>query len=201
MSGVRVGGTWRTPAITSVKVAGTWRTVSTMSVKVAGTWRTSSFAGPPPVPTLAYTAQGTFTITNYDPTLTYTVTGATRSGSQLTGISSGATIKTAYSPGAPQSAARTMYVANHGIVLTTVAATPSSTGCGPRPDLCCPAGTTQSAVSPVQCGGSPGTRGDYCGGSCPGDCFGLFVTCRNYYWTDYSSSGYTLIGSIWGKAA
>ena len=57
----------------------------------------------PPAPTLSYTADGAFTITNYSASLTYAVSGATRSGSSLTSVSYGATITAAYSAGAPVS--------------------------------------------------------------------------------------------------
>jgi hypothetical protein len=199
MSKVRVDGVWRQPTLTRVKVDGVWRQVALAYVKVDGVWRVSTFAGPPAAPVLAYTAQGQFTITNFDATLTYTVTGATRTGAVLTGVSDGATVKVAYTSTSPQSAPSTMRVAAHARILDTQVSAPSSTGCGPRPDLCCPDGTIMSAAG-NQCGGAPGTQGDWCGGACPGNCYGTFVTCWTWHWTDYSGSGYTLIGNVWGKA-
>jgi hypothetical protein len=199
MSKVRVDGAWRQPTVTRVKVDGVWRQVALAYVKVNGVWKVSTFAGPPAAPVLAYTAQGQFTISNYDASLTYVVAGATRNGAILTGVSDGATVKTAYTATSPQSAASTMRVAAHGIVLDSVASSPSSTGCGPRPEVPCPGGTVSGPSGASGCAG-PGTQGDFCGGACPGNCFGNFCTCWYYHWTDYSSSGYTLIGNVWGKA-
>ena len=158
----------------------------------------------PATPNLSYTAQSTFTITNYDATLTYAVTGATRSGNQLTSVTNNATITAAYAAGAPVSAARTMLVANNVRILTSVAGGVGSEGCGPRPTICCPGNTIQN-TNGDQCG-SVGTQGNFagCSGCAPGDCFGLFLTCWNWRWTNYSTgpdgTGYTLIGSVWGKA-
>jgi hypothetical protein len=201
MSGVRVGGVWKQPSQVFVKVAGSWKQVATVHCKVAGVWKQTTLAGPPAVPTLTYSAQNTFTITNYDATLTYTVTGATRTGNQLTAVTNGATIKAAWAPGAPQSAARTMNVLAHGRVLTTVAATPQDTGCGTRPGQCCPSGILNT--SGATCSSGPGTLvpDAFCGGSCPGNCFGEYLTCYNWYWTNYTASGYTLIGTVWGKVS
>lgn len=201
MSGVKAGGAWKQPSQVYVRVAGSWKQVATVHCKVAGSWKQTTLAGPPAVPTLTYSAQGTFTITNYDPTLTYTVTGATRTGNQLTGVSNGATITAAWAPGAPQSAARTMNVLAHGRVLTTLAASPSSSGCGPRGFVACPGGTITNTSGSTGCDG-PGTVGPFCGGSCTDPpCYGNFCSCYNYYWTDYTGSGYTLIGTVWGKAS
>lgn len=166
---------------------------------------------PPPTPTLSYTADGQFTITNYNAALFYVVTGATRSSDILSSVSNGATITAAYANGAPTSGSSTMNVAPNVRILTSVAGGVSSEGCGPRPDLCCPAGTIQSTAG-NQCGGAPGTRTPGgCGGGCPegpfdpfnAGCFALFVTCWNWRWTNYSDGtdgiGYTLIGNTWGK--
>lgn len=204
MSGVKVDGVWKTPAITSVKVDGVWKTVATISVKVDGVWRTSTFAGPPPAPTLSYTAEGQFTITNYDSTLVYAVSGATRTGNLLTSVTNGATITTAYVAGAPTSNPSTMNVLANARVLTDSIGV-TSTGCGPRPDICCPSGRIMNTSGQV-CGGSPGSLApdNFCDGTpgypCPGYCYQLTITCYNWYWTDYSGSGYTLIGQTWGKA-
>ena len=159
----------------------------------------------PPVPQISYTAAGQFTITNYNSSLTYVVSGATRSGSLLSSVSNGATITATYSAGAPVSNASTMNVQAHGRVLTSVVSTPFSVGCSPRGNITCPGGSVLG-VDGATSGGAPGTQGCFyqCEGNCScgpnGPCFGLFVTCYNSYITDYSGSGYTLIGSIWGKA-
>jgi hypothetical protein len=205
MSGVRIDGVWRQPAITSVKVGGTWRTVSTISAKIDGVWRTTTFAGPPPPPTLSYTAQNQFTITNYNAALVYAVSGATRAGSLLTSVSNGATIATSYAVGATISNVSTMNVLAHGRVLTTSFGV-TDTGCGPRGNICCPGGTIQDTSGNV-CGGAPGSyiadpaqAAAFCGGACDYNCYQLTVTCYNWYFTDYTGSGYTLMGNVWGKA-
>ena len=78
----------------------------------------------PPVPQISYTAAGQFTISPYNSSLTYVVSGATRSGALLSSVSNGATITATYSAGAPVSNASTMNVQAHGRVLTSVASTP-----------------------------------------------------------------------------
>jgi hypothetical protein len=159
----------------------------------------------PDAPTLSYTAQGQFTITNYNASLTYVVVGATRSGNLLTSVSNGATITSAFAPGATTSAASTMNVLAHSRVLTDSVGV-SSTGCGPRPNLCCPDGRIMNTGG-TTCGGAPGSLiGDpnqgaaFCGGACDTNCWQLTISCYNWYWTNYASSGYTLIGNTWGKA-
>lgn len=160
----------------------------------------------PPAPQLSYTAEGQFTIINYSSTIFYEVSGATRTNDILSSISNGATIRAAYSVGAPLSNSSLMNVAINTRVLTTVATNITDTGCGPRPNLCCPGGTIQNTSGAV-CGGSPGSVApdNFCGNTCdPGNCFQLTVTCWNWRWTNYSTgpdgTGYTLIGNIWGKA-
>lgn len=163
----------------------------------------------PDTPTLSYTAQGEFTIINYSASLTYTVVGATRTNDKLTNVTNNATITAAYSAGAPVSSARTMLVANNVRILTSVSTSLTSTGCGTRPDLCCPGGTIQNTSGAV-CGGAPGSLApdNFCDGTpgypCNGNCYQLTVNCWNWRWTNYDTgpdgTGYTLIGSVWGKA-
>ena len=163
----------------------------------------------PAVPVLSYTAESTFTITNYDATLTYVVVGASPSGNQLTSVTNNATITAAYSAGAPVSAARTMLVAAYARILTSVVSTPTDTGCGPRNNINCPDGTIQSTAG-NQSGGAPGSLApdNFCDGKpgypCDGNCYQLTVTCWNWRWNNYSTgpegTGYTLIGNVWGKA-
>ena len=200
MSGIKVGGSWKTPAITSVKVGGVWKTAATSYVKVGGAWKVSDLAGPPAVPNLTYTADNQYTITNYNSSLVYALTNSTRSGSVITVSSNTATITAAYAVGAPASAPRTMSTLPNERVLLYPGTGYGSTGCGPRGDICCPDGQIQNTAG-AQCGGAPGTQGDFCDGACPGDCFGTFVTCYNWYWTNYTSAGYVLYGSHWGKAS
>lgn len=141
-------------------------------------------------------ADGHFTISNYNAGLTYAVTGATRSGSDLSAVNNGATITASYAPGAPVSAAATMNVLAHGCILEGASESLNSTGCGPRPGDTCSVGVLDTAGNTYA---GPGTRGDFCGGACPGNCYGRFATCYYYHWTDYSGSGYSLIGNTWGK--
>lgn len=159
----------------------------------------------PPIPTLSYTAEKQFTITNYDPTLIYDVVNATRSASVITINNTGttATITSKYTRSVISSSSKNMLTAIHTRVLTSSAGGVSSEGCGPRPTICCP--VTITGVDGSTCG-SGGTRGNFAGcPTCPSQpfeagCFGLFLTCWNWYWTDYSGSGYNLFGSVWGKA-
>lgn len=157
----------------------------------------------PPAPLLSYTADNAFTITNYDASLTYTVSGATRSGSSLTGVSYGATVRASYSAGAPLSNTSTMFVLANARVLYGSPTPVTSTGCGPRPDICCPSGLIFNSSGQV-CGGSPGSIApdNFCQfPSCtPGQCYQLTISCYNWYWTNYTAEGYTLIGNTWGKA-
>lgn len=156
----------------------------------------------PAVPTLTYSADSQFTISNYDAGLTYVVSGCTRTGSSLTSVSNGATITAAYGTGSP-SAARTMNLAAHSRVFGSVYSGPHlDAGCGPRGNYCCGGGSILN-LDGSTCGGAPGTRGDFCGGGCGGveNCYGFFnFYCYNWSWTDYSGSDYTLIGSTWGKS-
>ena len=155
-----------------------------------------------PTPNLTYSADGQFTISNYDAAQTYTVSGATRTGAVLTGVSDNATITAKYTSGSTASSARTMRVQAHGRVLDAVQQNFSSAGCGTRSDSCCGSNWIMGTDGHT-CGGSPGTQGNWteCGGSCPGNCFGYFnVQCWSWHWTDYSGSGYTQIGNTWGKA-
>jgi hypothetical protein len=176
---------------------------------VGGVGSTAKF--PAPLPTLSYTADGQFTITNYSATLFYSVSGATRSADLLTSVSDNATIRAAYASGLPLSATATMRVAPHVRVLTTINTGIGSAGCGPRSTICCP-GDTILDTAGNQCisGGTQGCfaecDGNTCGSPCgpqTGDCFGVFGTCWNWRWTNYSDgtdgTGYTLIGNTWGK--
>lgn len=159
---------------------------------------------PPESPTISYTAQGQFTITNYNASLTYAVVGATRSSNLLTSVSNGATITAAYASGAPTSAVSTMNVLAHAQVLGNFVTGVTDTGCGPRGNICCPGGLVQPNFA--QCGGAPGSLApdNFCdtggGAPCPGNCYQLTIACYNWYYTNYTSEGYTLIGNTWGKA-
>jgi hypothetical protein len=90
MSQVKIGGAWRTPAQTYVKVAGVWRVASQTFVKVGGVWKAGDLGAPPAQPVVSHTAYGQFTIANLQPSVTYTFTRlsgsgtATRNGSVVT---------------------------------------------------------------------------------------------------------------------
>ena len=157
-------------------------------------------AAAPAKPTLSYSAENQFTITNYDTTVDYVLTGCTRAGNIITPSSSTATVASKYPRALVNSAAAQGLTAVHTRVLTTVSESPASQGCGPRPSTCCTSGIL--AVDGHTCEGT-GTQvpDGWCNNECIGWCFGLYLTCYNYYWTDYSGSGYALIGSTWGKAA
>lgn len=156
----------------------------------------------PSVPVLTYTADKQFTISGFDSSLSYSVANGSRSGSIVTVATTGttATITAKYPRSVSSSAARSLLTLAHGIVLTSPGAFIGSEGCGPRPNICCPAGQIQS-TNGNQCGGAPGTQGNFAG--CPNctdpPCFGLFIQC--YYWnyTNYSANGYALLGNVWGK--
>lgn len=122
MSGVKIGGVWKTPAVTYVKVAGVWRTVATVSAKIGGTWRTSTFAGPPAAPVMTYLGSGTtnnglFEVSNTASGVDYFATNISGGGSatkttvngkvrfQLSASPSRWKVEARYAVGAPVSAA------------------------------------------------------------------------------------------------
>lgn len=154
----------------------------------------------PAQPILTYTGQNQFTLSNPDSTLVYTLVNCTRSGNVFTTTSSTATITAKYGRALISSAARTLYTANHGRVLYNQQQGPGDAGCGPRGTICCPEGMiADSAGNSCASGGTQGAFSS-CDGIPDCDCFGVFIDfCYNYYWTDYSSSGYALLGSVWGK--
>lgn len=159
----------------------------------------------PPVPTLSYTAENKFTITNYSSSLIYTVSGGTISENIVTPNSVGTTvtISSKYQKSVITSANKSLRTLAHSRVLSGSPTGIGSVGCGPRPTICCPSGMITD-TSGNTCIGGPGTQGCFyeC---CPygnytcGNCTGLFGDCYNWYWTDYTANGYTLYGSVWGK--
>lgn len=171
-------------------------------------------SGAPTAPTLIYgTTAGHFTITNYNPLITYTLTNATRSGNDVTvtSIATDATIK-ASTPGSPLfSATKTLKTAWNARSLYSIYSGPHEfAGCSEfgHSGYYCGGGSISDASGANWSG--PGTVGTFgeCGGGCtpPLQCFGYFgFYCYNWTWTDYSGSGYSIIGptnstsSIWGK--
>ena len=116
MSGVKVGGVWKTPASAAVKVGGVWRTVATSSVKVGGVWRTSTL-GSAPAPVIAYISTGVFEVTNTASTGVYStptlITGSGTANLSIVGSKRRYTFTNtlarfsltySYAAGAPQSA-------------------------------------------------------------------------------------------------
>ena len=160
---------------------------------------------PPPAAILAYTAEGTFTIGNYNAAYDYKVAGATRSGNLLNGVSNGATINVGFDATSLRSSNSTMNVLANGKILTP-AQSHTDTGCGPRGNLCCDGGQIINEGG-AQCGGAPGSfisdpsqGAAFCNGQCNDNCWQLTIQCYNWRYTDYSGDGYILIGQTWGKA-
>jgi len=159
----------------------------------------------PAAPILTYSPSnpGHFTISNWASNITYTVSGGTQTGSDfaVTSVGTPATI-TAKFAGGLQSTASTALTLAHQWYATGVASTiPEDEGCGPRGDTCCPSGYLNVSTGQT-CGVGPGTQQpSLCGGGCPDDCYYRgAIDCYNRALTDYSGSGYTLTGSVWGKA-
>lgn len=174
---------------------------------IAAIQRVGGLGATPPTPTLAYTGLKQFTITNYDSTLTYTLTNCTRSGSVITvtNVGTNATVTARYGRGLSASAAGTGATLANGRVLTGAPTNYTDTGCGPRGTSCCSGGQILN-VDGSTCSSVGSLAPDnFCGGSCPGNCFQMTISCYSYYWTDYTSSGYTISGSttstssVWGK--
>jgi len=165
---------------------------------VAGS-RAAAHGATPAIPALTYSAANQFTITNYDSSLTYVLTNCTRSGALVTPTGATATVAAQYPHGLFPSTARQALTAAHGRVQDSVYSGPhSDAGCGPRGGTTCGGGSLSDMSGGNYSG--IGTQGDFCGGACPGDCYGYFnFYCYNWHWTDYSGSGYSLIGSTWGK--
>lgn len=158
-----------------------------------------AFGATPAVPILSYTAQSQFTITNYDSTLQYSVTGGSRLGNiiNISNVGTTATVSAKYPRSTVSSENKSLLTAAYARVLYGPGTGVGSAGCGSR-YVCCPSGMIHN-TNGDQClsGGTQGCFAECCG-TCA-DCTGLFLTCYNWYWTDYTGSGYTLLGSVWGK--
>lgn len=160
----------------------------------------------PPTPSISYTAENQFVIANYDSTLTYSVSNGTRSGNIVTANSAGtvATITSKYQKSLITSVSKSLRTLVHSRVLYGTAAGIGSAGCGPRPTIYCPSGmiTNTAGDSSIPGGGTKGCFYECCPYgiyTCEGNCYGLFGSCYNWYWTDYASNGYNLYSSVWGK--
>ena len=204
MSGIRVGGSWRTAAVTSVKVGGSWRTVATISVKVAGAWKATTFAGAPAAPVVAYLGSGAsnlglFEVSNTVPGAEYIATNISGGGSatasvvngkvrfQLSSATSRWSVKARYAAGAPESAVD--YMERKSPDQTSV----------PYTQCYNPCGDCNTSVNPNtwSCG---------CGSGCNdsgGGAWGVCI-CRGpgySYWNNYSGSGYGWSGSDYTNGA
>ena len=113
MSGVKVDNAWKTPSLVYTKVDNSWRIVAKTLTKIDNAWRITTFGSPPPQPQISYVTTGVFQINNYDPTLVYTVTLISGSGTAtfnssnnrytLSSADARFSVTTAYAAGAPQS--------------------------------------------------------------------------------------------------
>ncbi len=160
----------------------------------------------PSAPTLVYsgTTQGLFTISNWAANITYTGSGCTISGDQVTvtAIGTPATVTAKYTGGINSSSSSALTLQHQWLNTGVVYTIPADEGCSPRGDQCCPTGYLNVTTGQT-CGTGPGTQQDgLCSGGCaPGDCYYRgAVDCYSRALTDYSSSGYVLTGSVWGKA-
>ena len=115
MSAIRIDGQWKTPSVVYARVEGQWKVVGESYSKVDGLWRQTTFAGPPPKPTMSYVSTGVFQVSNYNPALVYEAIFKVGSGSAsfnssngrytLNGVNSGFDVIARYAIGSPASAA------------------------------------------------------------------------------------------------
>ena len=197
MSGVKVGGSWRTPGTAYVKVAGVWRIAATVYEKVGGEWKVTTLGSPPEAPVLARHSTAKFSITNFDSSLAYKGlhlsggTGITFGNDgviTLASANSRYAITVGYSHSAPQSAqaycerkAYTYHTENHQTC---------SNNCGVVNGTNCFQGT-----GTCWCG-SCAADGTICCGGCYGQ------TCSgdpNAQVKDPTPAGYTDSGGEWWR--
>jgi hypothetical protein len=214
MSGARIGGEWKTPSIVYTKVGGQWKIVGQSFTKVSGTWRTTTFGSPPPSPVMSYVSTGVFSISNYDPTLTYTATLISGSGTATFNASNGRytlsstnarfSVTSRYAPSAPASDPDFMERKSYTYSCRTVPQTCySSCNCrleggncycvaGPCPGNCPPNGQCGcGGAFPCTCG----SIGTVVCDSCPYDC--SYTVCDVLI----NQPGYTNSGTEWYKVS
>lgn len=172
MSHVKVGGAWRTVGSGFVKVNGSWRLIASSSIRTPAGWRPGILGRPPATPVLAHTANGQFTITNYDPQAVYAfglVSGAgtaTRVGPLVTlsGVNSRFSVAASYAVGAPQSAQGFMQRMAYTYTLVNQPYACGSHQCNCRQDWgSCGCGGCGGFPSPnSQSWGQCGCPGDMC---------------------------------------
>lgn len=114
MSGVKVGGAWKTPGSVHVKVGGSWKQAATVHCKVGGAWKLTTLGSPPAAPVMGYTSTGVFTVTNPVAGAVYTATNVSGGGTAtwngtantftLSSATSRWTVSASWASGAPQSA-------------------------------------------------------------------------------------------------
>jgi len=204
MSGVKVGGVWRTTGNTYVKVGGVWRTVATVSVKTGGVWHNTDFTVPPAAPIMGWVSYGIFNVTNpvagavYTPTLISGGAGASwdEGNKRFTLSSTVARFSVtagwgATSTGIPQSAPDYMDRQARTVDSVWIDFSQCSNPCG----------NCRTDVNPHtwSCGCGSGCNDS--GGGQWGDCI-----CRGPgYWTypdhSYAGAGYTDGGSEWWKVS
>lgn len=217
MSGIKIGGAWKTPTTTSVKIGGTWRTASVVYAKIGGVWRTTTLGGAPP-PVLSYVSTGVFEVSNTTAGV-YTATLVSGSGSAtqstvngkvrftLSGVNSRFSVTFAYASGAPQSVPD--YMERKAYTYS----------CRSVPYSCCGScncrleGGDCYCSAPVNGGCPPGTSPNGqcgCGGGtpCMGGSIGTVVcdtccsTCYNTYCDVLiDQPGYTNSGTEWYKVS
>lgn len=213
MSGVKVGGVWKTPTTTSVKVGGVWKTASVVSVKVNGVWKTTTLGGAPP-PVMTYVTTGVFEVSNTTAGI-YTATLVSGSGAitqstvngkvrfTLSGTNSRYAITFAYAEGAPQSAPdyverkaysyscrEVSYSCSYSCNCVT---TPSNCYCSAPVNGSCPPGTSPNGQ--CGCGGATPCMGGTIGGTSCQTCTG---TCTNTVCDVLiDQPGYTNSGTEW----
>lgn len=217
MSGVKVGGLWKTPSIVYTKVGNQWKIVAQTFTKVNGVWRTTTFGSPPSAPIMGYISTGVFNITNYDSTLVYQATLISGSGTATLNTSTGRyTLSSAnarfsvvarYAASSPASGQDFMERRAYTYSCRTVPQTCCETVCieqctcgcsGPDPNTGgCPAGSSPNG----QCG---------CGGSspCMFGCIGCKTFGQNCFDCTYTvcdvlinQPGYINSGTEWYKVS
>ena len=217
MSGIKVSGNWKDPSVVYYKHDDQWKTVAQTFIKVNGVWKITSLGGPPPSPIMSYVSTGLFSISNYDPTLTYTAALVSGSGTAtfsssngrytLSGANSRFSITSRYAPGTTESDPDYMERKSYTYSCRTVARTcytscncslvGGNCYCGPPGPSGCPAGSTPNGQ--CGCGGAYpcmyGSIGTVVCQSCPYAC--------NYTVCDVliNQPGYTNSGTEWYKVS
>jgi len=194
MSGIKVGGVWRTPGNSFVKVAGVWRTVASVQNKVGGAWQMTTLGAPPPQPTLTHVAKGVYEVSNTDTQLTYSATLVSGSGSAIQSTVGG---KVRYTLTAEDAA--------FGISAAWAPGATASTETNvERKKYTYTNQPYQTCTDNCQAGGGPGGEGDcWCGSRqgdlCCGGCYGQTCTWHDNYVKNGTPSGFVDEFGEWSK--